>query len=282
MNPGNGAKRSGVRPKSCGGHPMRLLPCLSLLIGTLAEAAEPESITVMVLGTFHMANPGKDMHNQQVDDVLAAPRQKELTALSEALAKFHPTRVAVEGRADLTTERYAKFLAGTLPASRNEVVQVGFRLAQRVGLKEVHGIDYDGQFPYEAVAAFAKAHGLEALLASVNEKIAAQVKAQTGVLAEKGIAGELRFLNDPVRLAHDNDFYRVLLHVGAGAEQPGAELLTAWYSRNFQICARLLQLSAPGDRVVVLFGWGHSFLLRQCVQETPGLRLAEPNDYLPK
>jgi len=101
-------------------------------------------------------------------------------------------------------------------------------------------------------------------------------------LAEKGIAGELRFLNDPVRLAHDNDFYRVLLHVGAGAEQPGAELLTAWYSRNFQICARLLQLSAPGDRVVVLFGWGHSFLLRQCVQETPGLRLAEPNDYLPK
>jgi len=261
---------------------MRQLFFLAILSSVFADAAETEPTTVMVLGTFHMANPGKDIHNQKVDDVLTAPRQKELTALCEALATFRPMQVAVEWPADLTRERYAKFLAGTLPASRNEVVQVGFRLAQRVGLKEVHGIDVDGQFPYAAVEAFAKAHGQEALLASVNAKIEAKVKAQSLALAEKGIAGELRFLNDPVRLAHDNDFYRVLLHVGAGAEQPGAELLTAWYSRNFQICARLLQLSAPGDRVVVLFGWGHSFLLRQCVQETPGLRLAEPNDYLPK
>ena len=58
--------------------------------------------------------------------------------------------------------------------------------------------------------------------------------------------------------------------------------LTAWYRRNFLICANLLQLSRPGDRIVVFYGAGHAFLLRQCVQETPGFKLVEPNDYLPR
>jgi hypothetical protein len=32
---------------------------------------------------------------------------------------------------------------------------------------------------------------------------------------------------------------------------------------------------------VVFFGSGHAYLLRQCVNETPGLKLVEANDYLP-
>lgn len=91
-----------------------------------------------------------------------------------------------------------------------------------------------------------------------------------------------RFLNDPKRLISDNGFYRSMLRVGGGAEQPGVGLLTAWYHRNFLICANLIQLAKPGDRVVVFYGAGHSFLLRQCVAETPGFVLAEANDYLPR
>ena len=33
---------------------------------------------------------------------------------------------------------------------------------------------------------------------------------------------------------------------------------------------------------MVFYGSGHAFLLRQCVSETPGFRLVEPNDYLPR
>jgi len=92
----------------------------------------------------------------------------------------------------------------------------------------------------------------------------------------------LRLLNDPTRLARDNAFYRTALHVGGGTQQPGADLLTAWYRRNFLICANIIQLAKPGDRIVVFYGSGHAFLLRQCVVETPGFELVEPNDYLPK
>jgi hypothetical protein len=235
----------------------------------------------MIVGDFHMSNPGRDLHNVQVDDVLAPKPQAQIEAVTQALARFHPTMVAVEWPADITTDRYAQYLKGTLAPSRNEVVQLGFRLAKITGLSTVHGIDVDGDFPYDAVAAYAKAHGQSALLDEQNAAIEAVVQEQTGMLRDNGIGATLRFLNDPKTVAEGNGFYRTTLRIGGGTDQPGAELMTAWYSRNFLICANLVQRAKPGDRVVVFYGSGHTFLLRQCASETPGFRLVEPNDYLP-
>jgi Family of unknown function (DUF5694) len=41
-------------------------------------------------------------------------------------------------------------------------------------------------------------------------------------------------------------------------------------------------MAKPGDRIVVFYGAGHAYLLRQCVREVPGFELVEPNTYLPK
>src|SRR5438270_6572291 len=102
-------------------------------------------ITVMVLATFHMSNPGHDLHNQQVDDVLAPARQAQMEKVAKDLARFAPTRIAVEWPQDLVAERYRKYLDGTLPPSRNEVVQLGFRLA-KMSKASIEGIEVDGDF----------------------------------------------------------------------------------------------------------------------------------------
>lgn len=244
--------------------------------------AEDAPVSVMIVGLFHMSNPGHDIHNVQVDDVLQPKYQTQIAAVVDGLAPFKPTAVAVEWDQPTVTERYAKYLAGTLDPSRNEVVQLGFRLAKGANLATVYGIDVDGDFPYDKVMAYADAHGQGAVLASANTEIAAFVKRQSELIVQGGVGAALRYLNDPALMAHGNDFYRAMLRVGGGTEQPGADLLTAWYRRNFLICANLIQLSKPGDRIVVFYGAGHSFLLRQCVQETPGFKLVEPNDYLPR
>ena len=168
-----------------------------------------------------------------------------------------------------------------LPPSRNEVVQLGFRLARQLGIPAVDGIDVEGDFPYDAVEAYAKAHGQERVLAQANATVESDVRQEIASLAHGTIGQTLRSLNDPAQIAHGNDFYRLMLTVGGGAQQPGADLLTAWYKRNFYICANLAQLAKPGDRVAVFYGAGHAFLLRECVREMPGYRLIEANDYLP-
>jgi hypothetical protein len=239
-------------------------------------------VSVMVLADFHMANPGHDMHNVAVDDVLAPGRQAEIAKITDALADFHPNVVMAEWPADLAIARYSDYLAGKLPPSRNEVVQLGFRLAKTVGLKQVYGIDADGDFPYEPIQAFAKAHGQSELLDRANAEIETLVQTQTALLESKGIAATLRYLNDPDRISRDNGFYRQMLRVGSGPQQPGVELLTAWYRRNFLICANLIQNSHSGDRIVVLYGSGHALLLRQCVTESPRFVLVEPNKFLPQ
>jgi hypothetical protein len=114
-----------------------------------ARAPAPAVTQVMVIGTYHMSNPGKDIHDVKADDVLAPKRQKEIAATVKALARFRPTKVAVEWPADIVAERWPKFRAGKLPPSRNEVVQLGFRLAEQAHSEGAWGIDVDGDFPWD-------------------------------------------------------------------------------------------------------------------------------------
>jgi hypothetical protein len=266
---------------------MTMRPLFALLticatpIAVLAADSPVKPIEVMVVGVFHMSNPGHDIHNLKVDDVLEPKRQSEIVSVISALARFKPTKIGVEWPADIVAERYQQYLAGTLPPSRNEVVQLGFRLAKAAGA-EVYSLDADGDFPYERLKNFAETRDFSGLLDEQNAAVQRQIDEEARLLSQKGISADLRFLNDPARLKGDNAFYRSMLRIGRGGDQPGADLVSSWYHRNFLICANLLQLAKPGDRFVIFFGSGHAFLLRQCVTETPGLNLIEPNDYLPK
>jgi hypothetical protein len=262
----------------------RLLALLLVFVACHAPAAEP--VRVMVLGTFHFANPGLDLANAQVDDVLQPRRQAELQALAEGLARFRPTVVAVERDADAAPDRavksYADYLAGQGRDDRNEIVQVGFRLARLAGLQRVVGIDTHGDFPFEALQAWAQRNGRAADLQKEIEDIQARVKRMEQQQKTHTIGQVLRDMNQPATIRDDNGFYMRVLGYGAGSQQPGAALAGAWAARNLAICARLAQVARPGDRVVVVYGAGHSHALRQCVADVPGWQLVEAVDYLPR
>jgi hypothetical protein len=231
---------------------MRALLCCvgpALLTSSVqtAETPKPKPGTVMIVGTFHMANPGLDLHKVLADDMLSDDRQKQIAAVTAGLERFKPTMAAVERPAETTVEPYAQYRAGTLKPAPNEVVQLGFRLANAAKLERVAGIDVQGDFPYEPADDFAKAHGKSKILSSANRDIEAYVQGINDTLKKGTVADVLRYLNDPVRMKGDNGFYRTMLRVGAGAEQPGVDLLTAWYRRNFLICANLAQIARPGD-----------------------------------
>lgn len=256
-----------------------LLTLLLALPPAWSRAAE--AIPVLVLGTFHMSNPHRDLHNVSVDNVLAPKRQTEIAAVVAGLARFRPTGIDVEWPADLVAQRYAAYEKGTLPPSQNEVVQLGFRLARASGAA-IHGIDIEGEFPYDAVVAYAKAHGEGDVIANSEARITKEVADQQKMIDTQSIGHVLRAMNEPARIRADNDWYAGMLKIGGGDKQPAADLLAAWYQRNMRICGEIVQLSHPGDRVVVIFGAGHAFLLRQCVSQMPGYRLVEADDYLPR
>src|SRR5712692_2366100 len=93
----------------------------------------PVRAEVLVLGVYHMSNPGHDIFNMKADDVLAPKRQAEIAQLIEVLKRFRPTKVAVEAEGDGSPKRYAEYLAGKHELTRNEIEQLGFRLAKELG-----------------------------------------------------------------------------------------------------------------------------------------------------
>jgi len=258
------------------------LGCVTAVTTSTASAAETRAAPakVMIVGTFHFANPGLDLANIEADDVLKPARQQELAAITESLGRFDPTVVAVEWPAAATDERYTAYRAGTLPESRNEVVQLGFRLAAKQKLDRVHGIDAPGDFPFEPVQAWARRNGkmaaIEAMMASVQamtRRVGDQQKSAT-------LGTVLHDFNTPAAIELAQGFYAELLRFGAGDEQPGAELNAAWARRNYIICAKLLQVLKPGDRAVVFYGQGHAHALQRCAIEAPDVQLVDATGYL--
>jgi hypothetical protein len=241
------------------------------------EPAQPASrAEVLVLGVYHLANPGKDIFNMKIDDVLAPRRQAEIAALIEVLKRFHPTKVAVER--DVSDGRiakdYADYLAGHHELTRNEIEQLGFRLARELGHGAVYPVDVDGEFPYPRVVNFAKASGRSKELDAVMAETGAMVKAQGEYLASHTVLETLLYMNAEAKVAEDVGSYYRMAHLGEPGDWAGADLLSDWFRRNARIYSNVARLAdSPSERVLAIFGAGHLGWLRQDVKSDPTLRL---------
>ncbi len=267
-----------------------LLFALALNPNARAQPSPPATtpVQVLVLGTFHLSNPGQDLHNLQVDDVRTPEKQKELTDLAERLAKFKPTKIAVEALSDRPDFGYAKYESFTpeaLTKNADERVQIGFRLAKNLGHQTVYGIDEQSDtidyFPFDKVDAYAKAHAESATLEKMHAYVQTMMKALEAQQKTTPISTILAETNAPAKVLSDHRaFYYALLRLGDAKTQPGADLNGGWYLRNAKIFAKLQQVAKPGDRIVVIFGAGHNYWLRHFVRETPGFQLVEAETYL--
>jgi hypothetical protein len=65
-------------------------------VGLLRERLPQNRPELLVLGSGHFSNTGRDVINDKVDNVLTSRRQGEIAAVADQLAAFHPTRVAIE------------------------------------------------------------------------------------------------------------------------------------------------------------------------------------------
>jgi hypothetical protein len=265
-----------------------MLHIITLLAAGLATAADAP-VEVMVLGTYHFVNSGKDGFAVDADDVTSPRRQADLERLTDALAGWKPDRVLVEWQypQPFTVPEYKAFTPDQLGSKRNEVIQIGFRLARRLGHDEVFGFNEQpgaGEapyFPFDAVAAYADAHGMKPDLEAIMQRFADRTGTQSAAQATQSIAELMLFENDPERNAadHANGYYG-MLKFGDGDNQAGAVLNAMWYMRNAKMFAKVGLIGKPGERVLVLVGSGHKYWLDHFATTTPGFSFVDPRPYL--
>ena len=233
-----------------------------LVLGLLAfpRASRAQSDVrpeILVLGTYHMANPGHDIHNMQADDVLSAKRQQEIAQLIEVLKRFHPTKIAIEAEvgSQRAAQQYSDYLAGKYALSRNEIDQIGYRLAKDLGHRAIYPVDVDGDFPWQRVVNYAKANGIAARFDSINAGVATMVKEQSDFLASHTVLETLQFMNADSRVARDMGVYFAVVRFGEPFEYAGSDLVAAWYQRNIRIYRNIVALiDSPNEKILVIYG----------------------------
>jgi hypothetical protein len=274
--------------------PSLRLPLVSLLVGAAlmlpapaeveAQAVDPPPSHVLILGTYHFANPGLDVVQTEVPDVLDPGRQDEILRIVDALAAFRPTKVVVEhvpSDGPRLDSLYRAYRAGEHALSRNETQQLGFRLAARFDLERVHPFDHRGEFPFGAVMEYAGRHD-PAFVEMVMAEIQAITDETNRRHRELTVGEILRAMNDPGEMADGHAMYMEFARVGAGDGYVGADLLAKWYDRNIRMFANLTAVTEQGDRVLVVVGSGHGPILRELVMADARMELVDPRGYLPE
>ena len=253
----------------------------SALSAQTSSPADNAAIEVMVLGTYHMSNPGHDAVNMHVDDVLQPGHQLELEHLAKQLERFQPTKVAVEARAAAPSYIWKSALNPLdLKTKSNENYQIGERVALRRGLDEVYGIDNDGDFDLDAVKKLddriTGGTRMKAIVAGIQQLGHEGDQKQHTLTISQSMA----WMNSPQAIKQNHDFYMNLLTISDGDDQPAAKLDAEWYERNLRIWGKVLQIAKPGDRILMIIGQGHAFWIRAFAQQTPGYKLVDPLSYL--
>ncbi|HXZ12528.1 MAG TPA: DUF5694 domain-containing protein [Candidatus Sulfotelmatobacter sp.] len=247
---------------------------LAMSVVSVAQSnVRPE---ILVLGTYHMANPGRDIYNMHADDVFSPKRQQEIAQLIEVLKKFRPTKIAIE--ADVGSQRveqeYSDYLAGKYTLTRNETNQIGYRLAKELGHHAIYPVDEEGDFPWGRLVNYAKANGLEDKFAAQDAVIAAQVKEEGEFLGSHTVLEMFEYLNSDSMAAKGLAWYYACVPYGDPSDYAGPDLLAAWYQRNIRIYHNMVKLiDSPDDRILVIYGSGHLGWLRQDVANDATVRL---------
>ncbi len=251
----------------------------------------------MVLGVFHFSNPGLDSYKEKYPlNILEENKQKELDTLLSKIAEYKPTKILVEWnriKADsITNVRYQYYLKDSFDISKksNEVYQIGFKLAKKLEHNRIYCSD-----------AFADWFGVELDWDNYDEDAYLKSKGQyekatrydyesfyelhDSLKTTHSLTEHLRLINKPEDRLKDHQAYLTNNMIkGAGDNYLGADGVARWYRRNLRIFANAYDLTDFGkeERLLLIYGSGHVWQLRQLFKDSPDFEYVEPNEYLKK
>ena len=100
---------------------------------------------LMLLGVFHFTGCDLDHHQPQHGfNVFTEQRQQEVADIIDQLAAFQPTKIAIERTQHIQPQcdiEYQAYERGEFELPADEIYQLGFRLAKRLGHMRVHCVN---------------------------------------------------------------------------------------------------------------------------------------------
>jgi hypothetical protein len=251
----------------------------------------------MVLGVFHFDNPGLDSYKPKYAfNILEEKRQGELEILLNKIAEYKPTKILLEwdriAKDSIANDHYQKYLRGTfsIEDKSNEVYQIGFKLAKKLGHRKIYccdasadwfGVELDWD-NYDAEA-YLKSKGQYEKSTRYDFQLFYELS--DSLKTVQSLTAHFAMINNPENRLKDHQAYLTeTILEGAGDNYLGADAVANWYRRNLRIFANAYDLTDfdREERLLLLYGSGHVWQLRQFFIDSPDFEYEEPNEYLTK
>ncbi|MFS0783157.1 DUF5694 domain-containing protein [Bacillus sp. 1P06AnD] len=241
---------------------------------------------IMILGTDHFDKMGlQDYSATQQLDIQSSKKQAEISEVIDCLKEFAPTKIALEypykSQAQLT-KSYQKYISGHLALTINECHQLGFRLAEQMGHRDIYAIDWN-----EEIAGIPDAFDYAATHeTTISKSIFQQLTEITGESNDRARSSTMKeyilFHNQTAQIERNHRIYMDLALVGDKNSTVGIQWICHyWYYRNFLIYKKIAELAeAKEERILAIYGAGHLYLLQQFIRESDRFILEYPSTYL--
>ncbi|SDN12323.1 hypothetical protein SAMN05518871_103354 [Psychrobacillus sp. OK028] len=226
---------------------------------------------VLVLGTFHM-NDYAELHAQK--------RQDEIEEVITNLVNFKPTKIAVEMVVEKNIDlknKYKQYISGEYTLEMNEIYQVGFRIASRLGHEQLYAVDWMGEaeMDYVEVEKWLKENQPELFKEIFDGLYLPELTSNKSVLAY------YRELNEPFWLNQLHKLYLNMARIGDFDNYIGMKWLSWWYKRNLIIYSNLSRIAnSKEERILLIVGSSHSSIITKFLEESEAFEIVKPLDYL--
>lgn len=266
------------------------------MISTTSSFAQTKKIKVYLLGTFHF-----NQVDTTVYDVKSAAHQKSIKQLTDIVSKLKPDKVFIEKMPDYENvsridSLYQEYRKGNLSRARNEIWQVGGRVAAALEHPHIYQCDHPGQYGnwYRKIADYATKHGQQKGLAMKGKGMTAPLQFsinEDSLRKSATLLEYMRWLNSKKvqgpSLAHYINVYPQLGNTDVFHYDStyflGSELAADWYRRNIFIYSKMLaQLDYSENAIFLIMGNDHIPIIRQLFESNPYFEVVDTRKWLGK
>lgn len=229
---------------------------------------------IMVLGINHFSK-----------DVLSTENQIGLIQLTEVLGKFQPTKIVLElqpkalAKMNQEYQNYVKD-SSFISDKYNEVYQLGFRLARKMNHDSIYLFDDQTEFigslegfTFDAFGAYAQENDAgfyDRYLKEITDKF----QNNQTILKQQNLLNQIVLRNSPMAQKFNAQrMHSFEIRVGIQKSWIGPDWLGRFYRRNIRMMANVMKFNRPEDRILIIVGDNHKWILDELFENTPDFEL---------
>lgn len=247
--------------------------------------AQTKKKQILLIGTFHYANPGHDVAQVKAFNVMSEKSQKELEIMSDKIKKFGPDKIFVEWTFSKQAELdqfYNKNTDSLFKSDQDEITQLALRTAKKLNHKKLYGMDYHNSFPYDSLMMAMEKANQKDLMKKNDESTKKFEKDHNERLAKSSLQEMMLHYN---KKQTENENLQWYLEVANRAGNPddfsGPSLVSKWYQRNIYMYSLIQKLTESTDnKIMVLVGAGHAAIIRELITHDPTFEIVELSSVL--